>query len=154
MKARKKSQAAMEFMITYGWVILIAVGIIAAIAAITDLNTLSFRSQKCEIYSSLKCLAFTIDNENLQIVLGNKAQEALIIKNASIIRDDMLGRLEYDPNGKIKIQRGTGSTATIEFEDAGKSVDGKIVINYFFDGTNENEDSNLHTAVGYILARG
>ena len=148
MKNPARAQAAMEFMITYGWILFIGVAIIAVIATFTNLDALAFRAQKCEIYSSFKCLSFALDsNGELQVIVGNSAQDELTITSASLILDSGT----VTETSSLTLKRGTGadSRETITFNNVGRKVDGKIEITYYFG----NADASTHTAVGYIYTR-
>ncbi|HDP73727.1 MAG TPA: hypothetical protein ENN46_02085 [Candidatus Woesearchaeota archaeon] len=152
MKNPARAQAAMEFMITYGWILFIGVAIIAVIATFTNLDALAFRAQKCEIYSSFKCLSFALDsNGELQVIVGNSAQDELTITSASLILDSGTVTAGSGSIPSTSLKRGTGanSRGTITFNNVGRKVDGKIEITYYFG----NADASTHTAVGYIYTR-
>lgn len=55
----KKAQAAMEFLMTYGWALLVVLIVIAALAFFGLLNPNRFLPEKCEIAPGLTCLDFS-----------------------------------------------------------------------------------------------
>jgi len=57
----KKSQAAMEFLMTYGWAILVVLVAIGALAYFGVLSPDRFLPAKCQLPSGLACLDFIID---------------------------------------------------------------------------------------------
>jgi uncharacterized protein (UPF0333 family) len=73
---RKKGQAAMEFLMTYGWALLVVLIAIAALAFFGLLNPSRFLPEKCEIAPGLTCVGFTAEAEslsegNISIILNN-----------------------------------------------------------------------------------
>lgn len=68
---KKKGQAAMEFLMTYGWALLVVLIAIAALAFFGLLNPSRFLPEKCEIAPGLTCMDFTANSENLTILLNN-----------------------------------------------------------------------------------
>ena len=75
MKMDRKSQAAVEFLMTYGWAILLAVVAISALTSFGALDPLVYFSEsKCKIYGNFYCDDFKIDESNQQVtvVLRNK----------------------------------------------------------------------------------
>ena len=56
MKFFKKSQAAMEFLMTYGWAILVVLAAIAALAYFGVLSPEKFLPEKCLIETGITCI--------------------------------------------------------------------------------------------------
>jgi len=73
----KKGQAAMEFLMTYGWALLVVLIAIAALAFFGLLNPARFLPEKCEIAPGLTCMDFTASsngtapNSDIIILLNN-----------------------------------------------------------------------------------
>jgi hypothetical protein len=73
----KKAQAAMEFLMTYGWALLVVLIAIAALAFFGLLNPQRFLPEKCELGSGLTCLEFAAEvgqsptNSNITIIFNN-----------------------------------------------------------------------------------
>jgi len=63
MMRNKKSQAAMEFLMTYGWALLVVLIAIAALAFFGLLNPARFLPEKCEIAPGLTCMGFTASTD-------------------------------------------------------------------------------------------
>jgi len=65
----KKAQAAMEFLMTYGWAILI---VLVAVGALNYFGVLSlgmFLPNKCTFQSGINCIDFKWDDANQEIVM-------------------------------------------------------------------------------------
>ena len=69
----KKSQAAMEFLMTYGWAILVVLVAIGALAYFGVLSPDKFLPSKCQLPSGIACNDFVIDSTtgNVDVVLRN-----------------------------------------------------------------------------------
>jgi len=68
----KKSQAAMEFLMTYGWAILVVLIAIAALAYFGVLNPTQFLPRSCTLASGLGCDDFQIKgDESATVILRN-----------------------------------------------------------------------------------
>ncbi|MBN1502623.1 hypothetical protein JW930_03695 [Candidatus Woesearchaeota archaeon] len=70
----KKGQAAMEFLMTYGWAILVVIAAIAALAYFGVLDPSRLLPEKCEFPPGMDCIdkaAFDIDNSEVSIALRN-----------------------------------------------------------------------------------
>lgn len=75
MQSSKKSQAAMEFLLTYGWAILIVLVVIGALSYFGVLNPARLLPDKCYFGSFGKCIDFAVikngDNGIIWIYLIN-----------------------------------------------------------------------------------
>lgn len=68
---RKKGQAAMEFLMTYGWAILVVLGAIAALAYFGVLSPQQFIPEKCTLPPGFGCLDQAGDTSGFQFVMTN-----------------------------------------------------------------------------------
>jgi len=69
----KKAQAAMEFLMTYGWAILVVLAAIAALAYFGVLSPDRFLPEKCTLPSGVACLDFTGASSQVELVIQNSA---------------------------------------------------------------------------------
>jgi uncharacterized protein (UPF0333 family) len=65
----KKSQVSMEFLINYGWVLVIVLIIVAFIAYFFFLNPVDYIQKRCDSPTGLKCLDFEVYPEQNKVVL-------------------------------------------------------------------------------------
>ena len=70
-KMFKKSQAAMEFLMTYGWAILVVLVAIGALAYFGVLSPDRFLPAKCTLPAGVACVDFNIDATTVNVVLRN-----------------------------------------------------------------------------------
>ena len=60
MTKQKKSQAALEFLATYGWAMAIMVIVLGALAYYKIFNPGSFLPERCTLGAELSCLDFKL----------------------------------------------------------------------------------------------
>ena len=78
----KKAQAAMEFLMTYGWAILVVLLAIAALAYFGVLNPGKYLPSSCTLPPGLGCTDFKVDADGVTLVIQNGM--GLDLKNMSI----------------------------------------------------------------------
>lgn len=67
----RKSQAALEFIMTYGWAILVVLVAIGALAYFGVLSPDRFLPSKCVLQSGIACLDHKATSSSLQVVAQN-----------------------------------------------------------------------------------
>jgi len=85
----KKAQAAMEFLMTYGWAILVVLLAIAALAYFGVLNPGKYLPSSCTLGTGLGCNDFKVDGtaDTVTLVITNGMGEDLNPFNVSIAGD-------------------------------------------------------------------
>ncbi|MFH1063875.1 MAG: hypothetical protein V1729_02225 [Candidatus Woesearchaeota archaeon] len=73
MFRKRKAQAAMEFLMTYGWAILVVLAAIGALAYFGVLSPDRFLPEKCTLPSGVACLDFTGTADSVTLVIQNSA---------------------------------------------------------------------------------
>ena len=82
---QRKAQAAMEFLMTYGWAILAAVIAIAALAYFGVFSPARYMPNVCTINSPLGCDEYSIDSTTgITIVLRNGAGDSVDISSFQV----------------------------------------------------------------------
>ncbi|MEK6885114.1 MAG: hypothetical protein AABY22_36115 [Nanoarchaeota archaeon] len=69
MQKSKRGQAAMEFLMTYGWAILVVLIAIGALAYFGVLNPGRFLPRSCTLMPGLECSEFKVDSSDAQVQL-------------------------------------------------------------------------------------
>ena len=69
MQNSKSGQAAMEFLMTYGWAILVVLIAIGALAYFGVLNPGRFLPKSCTLMPGLDCTEFKVDKSDVQVQL-------------------------------------------------------------------------------------
>lgn len=105
----KKGQAAMEFLMTYGWAILAAVIVIGVLAAFGVFNPGAFIPNSCIISAPLGCNAGTADTAGIQLEVRNGAGESVDISNIEVVGcpDTTIGWVDSAGSGTIDTVAGT-----------------------------------------------
>jgi len=84
MILNKKGQAAMEFLMTYGWALLVVLIAIGALAFFGLLNPSRFLPEKCEIAPGLTCMDFNAVTNDEDISNGDANDNITILINNGI----------------------------------------------------------------------
>ena len=80
----KKGQAAMEFLMTYGWAILVVLAAIAALAYFGVLSPEKFLPEKCVLEPGLACIAHKVEPSQVTMVITNSKGTTIILNSITI----------------------------------------------------------------------
>ncbi|MCB9359485.1 YpfN family protein [Candidatus Woesearchaeota archaeon] len=167
MHYNKKSQAAMEFLMTYGWALLVVLIAIAALAFFGLLNPSKFLPEKCEISPGVTCMDFNAqtDNDdesdgaedypdNITILLNNGMGQSMKLVGINVT--DCVVNESGEATG-YNYSIGTiteGQTKKVVVNCAGMPAESRfksdVVLNYTT--TIEGESLN-HTKRGYLVVQ-
>jgi uncharacterized protein (UPF0333 family) len=84
MNTKKRGQAALEFMLSYGWAILTVMVVIGSIAYIMP-NQRSLTRNKCTFPPQMPCAGSSFDSDNLTLSLRNSAGVSINSLSVKII---------------------------------------------------------------------
>ena len=79
-----KGQAAMEFLMTYGWAILVVLAAIAALAYFGVLSPEKFLPEKCIIQPGIACVSHKVETDKVTLVISNGLGRTIIINNIAV----------------------------------------------------------------------
>ena len=79
----KKGQAAMEFLMTYGWAILVVLIVIGALAYFGVLSPSTLLPEKCTFPVSLSCTDHTVGQAQITLIMLNGAGRDMVVKSIS-----------------------------------------------------------------------
>jgi len=80
----KKGQAAMEFLMTYGWAILIAIIAIAALIAFGVLNVGKTSANVCTLTTPLDCKGASVNTSAMRVEIYNGAGDTINITSIAV----------------------------------------------------------------------
>ena len=80
----KKSQAAMEFLMTYGWAILVVLAAIAALAYFGVLSPEKFLPEKCLIEVGFTCISSKVEPTQATIIFSNGLGRSVEVTSVSM----------------------------------------------------------------------
>jgi uncharacterized protein (UPF0333 family) len=158
MILNKKGQAAMEFLMTYGWALLVVLIAIAALAFFGLLNPSRFLPERCEIAPGLTCMDFNAqhkgdNNATITILLNNGIGQTM--RNVTInITECGVGSQMYNPNG-LEIIIVEGQTERIEYNCSGTVISNtrfRSGINIEYNTTVATETLR-HSKAGYLVVQ-
>jgi len=122
----KTAQAAMEFLMSYGWAILVVIVVISALAYFGVLNPANLLPEKCTFPVSLDCVDFVVGDDGISVVLQNGAGRDIKVSSISFSSDalsgvcDSVGMDATLRNGE-KAAFFANDPAVCSFVDAGRS---------------------------------
>jgi len=158
LKNSRKSQAAMEFLMTYGWAILVVLVAIGALAYFGVLSPDKFLPNRCTLPSGLACVdhrALSADN-TIEIVVRNGigfdlSAMAITIENCglapALLAGDCTAGQDTLNNGDQCTYKSVAAGCTPTLTEGGK-FSGDITIVY------TNTDTGLvHTSRGTLTTR-
>ena len=116
----RKGQSAMEFLMTYGWAILVVLIAIGALAYFGILNPARFLPSSCTLFPGMACNSFKIGTTSANFVVQNGLGVALTLVNLTI----------SDPSqGSCDWNTGAGYPGTIASTGVGVSLsDGQTLL--------------------------
>jgi len=125
----KKGQAAMEFLMTYGWAILVVLASIAALAYFGVLSPDKFLPEKCIIAPGIDCSDFNIKSDSAVFSLKNSMGKNYVIN--SIALGDNCSQ-DFDP----ALNFNNGAVAKLELTgcsngEIGSKFDGDISLRFY-----------------------
>ncbi len=85
---KNKAQAALEFLMTYGWAILAVLAAIASLAYFGVLSPSYFLPEKCTLPSGITCLDFKVGSSAVTVVLQNNLGEPITITSLDVAKKD------------------------------------------------------------------
>ena len=173
MVMKKKAQAAMEFLMTYGWAILVVLVVIGALAYFGVLNPQNLLPEKCTLPMGLYCRDYLIDSTgtgSIRLRLENGMGQGIMIRSINITGDVLTGCDSDDKTDGLyngitgwHLANGDSDTVTITCMEVASftgKTKGDITITYCSDtpgGDAEEREINcgkfIHTMEGELMAK-
>lgn len=143
---QKKAQAAMEFLMTYGWAILVVLAAIAALAYFGVLTPDRFLPEKCTMPSGIACLDFKYEaGTGMQLVIQNGAGFDMTNISLSINGTGCVGT---DNTSTTTLSNGQTVTYTVDCAPSSGKFKGDVDFSYVNQGTGLS-----HTKVGEVIIK-
>jgi hypothetical protein len=131
----KKSQAALEFLMTYGWAILVVLAAIAALASFGVLNPNKYLPEKCIIQTGISCESAKLQTSQAQLFIKNGLGKTIDITLLEFkdLSDSVVCSQDYSAS-PVSMPADTTTTLTAStscsFGSSGDTFKGKIEIQY------------------------
>jgi hypothetical protein len=139
---KRKAQAAMEFLMTYGWAILVVLAAIGALAYFGVLSPVKFLPERCTFPPGIACLDSKITADSTEMLIQNSLGRDITVNSVS------LGNCSQNYN--IDFPNGVSSIFTISCDngETGAKYKSDIAFEY------TNKDSGMQkTAYGEIMGK-
>ena len=140
----KKSQAALEFIMTYGWAILVVLVAIGALAYFGVLSPDRFLPSKCVLQSGIACIDHKATATQVQVVVQNSLGYDL---SSVVVKAGSCG---VDSDGPLTLANGEKGTYTITCSPAltGSKYNQQLNVSYIVTDTGIS-----HNNAGQITTR-
>jgi hypothetical protein len=138
----RKAQAAMEFLMTYGWAVLVVLAAIGALAYFGVLSPDKFLPEKCMLVPGLACVDSKIGQTSIELIVQNSMGRDITINTISIGNCSQAINQDFNngDKGTFIINCDTGAV--------GSKFGGDINIDYI------NKDTGMQKlAVGNIVGK-
>lgn len=92
-KRLKKGQAALEFLMTYGWAILVVLVVIGALAyfGVFDMNALF--PDRCTLGNNIQCAGHKVSASSAEVFITNGIGEQMQVMDVAVFREDKTGNI-------------------------------------------------------------
>lgn len=154
-----KGQAALEFLMTYGWAILVVLIVIGALAYFGVLNPNILVPEKCTLQTGLACKDYRVTTNMVSLSLQNGMGKGIIISNITLNQTGSTGECKNNSiaagtiaqsrNGEFVIYCTTeaGGAAII---DTGTKIKMDLSIIYYYQ---DSTSAYNHTMNGELLVK-
>ncbi|MFC1741317.1 hypothetical protein ACFL3V_02170 [Nanoarchaeota archaeon] len=141
----RRSQAAMEFLMTYGWAILVVLAAISALAYFGVLSPSKFLPESCTLQptSGLACLDFRLDTDAATLLIMNSGGRDIVINNMTVGSCSQSMTLDF-PDGSSQLFSLSGCS----YGTQGAKVKQDVLIAY-----TDQMSQFSKTAAGTVTAR-
>ena len=143
----KRAQAAMEFLMTYGWALLIVLVAVSALAYFGILNADKFLPERCLMTSGVACLGHKATTSEVTLVLQNSLGQDITVDT---LRIEVSGSTLCSSSPGSSLQNGDKATYTISSCSTGSSGS-KFKADIEFVYTDEN--SLQKTGIGSLTTK-
>jgi hypothetical protein len=147
-----RAQAAMEFLMTYGWALLVVLIVISALAYFGVLSPGNLVSERCSFEAGLGCSDFQAGSNGVSVQVQNNLGRTITVQSVSFNSDALSGPCAaYDVNAVIA-HGGTAKvyasdSASCQVVDTGRQKNSyDVALKYIF-----SESSLPHKAAGTLV---
>ncbi len=164
MMRNKKAQAALEFLMTYGWAILVVLIVIGALAYFGVLNPNMLVPEKCTLQTGVACKDYRVIPGQVMLELENGMGKGIVVMNITAEQTGHSGNCTTDREDNITIANGVASSFTLvcdldednaslgrtpaNISDLGRKIKLDLAVTYFFQDSSE---AYSHTLRGEML---
>jgi len=144
---KNKSQVALEFLMTYGWAILIVLVAITALAYFGVLESDKFLPDKCILDVGIACLDFNVETSRIVLVLQNSLGEAITIDEVTVTKKNNGSCSNIDSINVNNNQKAIITIINCNNGNVGDKFNGNLNVTY------TKESLLTHIANGIIIGK-
>jgi hypothetical protein len=151
-----RGQAAMEYIVTYGWAFLVILVAIGALAYFGVINPSRWVADRCDLGTQLECVDYQLDSAGaINLYLRNNFGKDITISEAVVRKDD--GSLS-NPTGFVSASILAGQTGQITIPNLdgylkkGEKQQVVVQVQFFKTGPPPGSAHNL-TGIIYAMAK-
>ena len=130
----RKAQSAMEYLMTYGWAILIIGIALAAMFQMGLFNPSRYVTNTCTLPSGLACGQFILySNGTLSVSIGNALQDPINVTAIGCSQNETITNMQIPynpPSNQIYMPIGSSHTFNINCMGASSLAPGQLYIGY------------------------
>lgn len=163
----KKGQAAMEYLMTYGWAILVIVIVLAALLYLGVFNIAGRTPEICTLPIGLQCPSFKLNTAGtLNVSITNGNPKTIIVDLAACTNDPALNASNFVPGTSSTTYTDVADTSissadsrwvnfpcynpgAVATGNVGDTYKGKLYIRYAF----SDDPTNYRVAIGDIVTK-
>ncbi|MFA6213807.1 MAG: hypothetical protein WC717_00840 [Candidatus Micrarchaeia archaeon] len=154
--ASVRAQASLDFLMTYGWALLLIALAAAAIVALGIVDTGSFIGSRATGFSQITPAGWSIDSTGmLKLKLKNNAGSDIGIFNITAVRGtETVSNATIAPASPVEILQGNDAIVSLDPLSAwnpGTSYSVKVNIGYYADGETDFEYTDSGTLTGKVV---
>jgi hypothetical protein len=150
-----RAQASMEFLMTYGWAILVVLAAIGALAYFGVLSPDKFLPSKCSMTPGIDCSEFKISPTDITFAFRNGIGQTLIITQIDVSQQGG-GICSWQisngtfPNGEIRTFKASDSGVSCTNGAVGDRYRGDIIVHYYQKGFQDIPKTTDGSVVGKV----
>ncbi len=129
MRTLKKSQAAIEFLATYGWAFLIILIVIGALSYFGVLSPSKLLPDRCNFGSELSCTDYSISSNGIKLSLRNNAGQSITLDSLAISTEQSQISCDVSAGGMWKSGQVKTLLAACDFSNSGLVLGDKSKVN-------------------------
>ena len=129
--AFRKAQAAMEFLMTYGWALLVVLIVIGVLMYSGFVDTSNLLPEKCTLSISVKCIDYSVKTDSINLHLENVAGKVMIVRNIQVTSEALDGPSDSGPG-----------TCELKSEHKGKLLKKSEKFVFILDAVHSEADSS------------
>jgi hypothetical protein len=138
----KRGQAAMEYLMTYGWAILVIVIVLAALLYLGIFNIAGKTPDTCTFQIGLQCNSYLLSaaTDRVRLDMMNGYQKSIVVDSVACSTDGSAAQVAYPSSSPVGAQRNftfvgvqcfNGAGVAQTFDDGAPFI-GKFVVQYHY----------------------